>query len=81
MYNEVMNQQINEGILEPVPKEPPAVGQSFYLPHHSVVRDDHETTKLRVVYDGSSSAVGPSLNQMLYEGPCLLPVGDRFAVV
>jgi hypothetical protein len=26
-----------------------------------------------VVYDGSSKLVGPSLNQSLYEGPCLLP--------
>ena len=72
-YNSVMADHIVQGILEPVKATPPEVGRAYYLPHHGVLREDHETTKLRVVYDGSSSACGPSLNQMLHEGPCLLP--------
>ena len=72
-YNHVMQEQIDNGVLEVVSSRPPGVGGTYYLPHHSVVREDHATTRLRVVYDGSSKVVGPSINQCLYEGPCLLP--------
>ena len=37
-----------------------------YLPHHNVIRLDKQTTKIRVVYDASSS---PSLNNCLHTGP------------
>ena len=37
-------------------------GQVHYLPHHPVIRLDKSATKLRVVYDDSSSFEGPSLN-------------------
>jgi hypothetical protein len=72
-YNKVMQEQIDAGVLEPVSKDAPGVGACYYLPHHCVLRDDHDTTKLRVVYDGSSRVVGPSLNQSLHQGPCLIP--------
>lgn len=37
-----------------------------YLPHHAVIRHDKETTKLRVVYDASTRAGDPPLNDCLY---------------
>lgn len=40
-----------------------------YLPHHGVSRQDKQTTKLRVVYDGSAKTYGPSLNECLHTGP------------
>ena len=40
-----------------------------YLPHHAVVRRDKDTTKLRIAYDASSKASGPSLNKCLHAGP------------
>ena len=40
-----------------------------YLPHHAVIRQDRETTKLKVVYDASAKCQGaPSLNNCLYSG-------------
>ena len=39
------------------------------LPHHSVVRQDKATTKLRLVYDVSARSNGPSLNDCLNPGP------------
>lgn len=45
---------------------------SYFLPHHGVFKDDSTTTKLRVVFDGSSHLRDcRSLNEMLYPGPAL----------
>lgn len=45
-----------------------------YLPHHGVLREASATTKLRVVFNGSTATpVGHTLNQYLMVGPNLLP--------
>ena len=44
-------------------------GRVHYLPHHAMVQQDKQTTKLRVVYDASAKTDGPSLNDCLYTGP------------
>ena len=47
-----------------------------YLPHHAVVRQDRETTKIRVVYDGSARDKNEShsLNDCLLTGPNYVPM-------
>ena len=47
--------------------------KSITCPHHPVILPEKSTTKLRIVYDASSSIEGPSLNQCLETGPNLLP--------
>ncbi|XP_015121530.1 uncharacterized protein LOC107044238 [Diachasma alloeum] len=43
--------------------------RSYYLPHHGVVRESSETTKLRVVFNGSAkTSSGNSLNDILHTG-------------
>ncbi|XP_077528171.1 uncharacterized protein LOC144139787 [Haemaphysalis longicornis] len=45
---------------------------TYYMPHHGVVRRDAVTTKLRVVFDASSHVpCHPSLNSVLLKGPKL----------
>ena len=45
-----------------------------YLLHRGVVREDHDTTKLHIVFDASAKLRNElSLNDILYSGPCLLP--------
>src|SRR5436190_9696396 len=45
---------------------------SYYLPHHAVYRPTSETSKVRVVFDGSCKTTsGSSLNDHLYIGPKL----------
>lgn len=45
---------------------------SYFLPHHGVLRESSSTTKLRVVFDGSSRRPPqPSLNEELSAGPPL----------
>ena len=72
-YNNVMKDQLKNGILEKVegPGNPRKV---MYLPHQAVIRKDHSSTKLRVVFDASAKKVGPSLNDAMYKGPCLTPL-------
>ena len=46
-----------------------------YLPHHCVIRQDKQTTKLLIVYDGSAKMAtdSTSLNDSLQTGPNLIP--------
>ncbi|XP_018367943.1 PREDICTED: uncharacterized protein LOC108764289 [Trachymyrmex cornetzi] len=53
--------------LVPVCLSPPSY--SCYLPHHGVMREQSLTTKLRVVFNGSSpTSSGYSLNDLLHTG-------------
>lgn len=55
-------------------------GIEYYLPHHHVIREDSQTTKLRVVFDGYFKTTnGTSLNSIQPIGPPLL--SDLFAVL
>lgn len=70
-YDAVIREQLEEGVVERAPAE--VTGREFYLPHRAVVRENAETTKLRVVYDASARAhdKAPSLNECLHAGPPL----------
>lgn len=53
---------------------------AYYLPHHAVEKLDSTTTKLRVVFDGSSkTSTGIALNDLLFIGPTLQE--DLFSIV
>ena len=70
-YDSVIKEQERLGIIEKVElgeDEPPG-DKIHYLPHHAVVRQDKETTKVHVVYDASVRSNGPSLNDCLHPGP------------
>lgn len=45
---------------------------SFYLPHHAVLKESSQTTKCRIVFDGSCQLKeGLPVNQTQYTGPTL----------
>ena len=53
----------------------------YYLPMHGVHKSSSSTTKLRVVFDGSTqSASHTSLNDVLCVGPTLHPTLDRILI-
>ena len=66
-YANTFLEQLKDGTLERVTPDMIApVGKTYYMPHHLVVRQDKETTKVRVVYDCSSKMAGNvSLNDCL----------------
>ena len=69
-YGNSIKNQFHEGIIEKV-TSPPLVGNTTYLPHHPVIREDKASTKVRIVCDASAKNKEPSLNESLYKGPCL----------
>ena len=71
-YEEILTDQINQGIIEKV-AESHHSPREFYLPHRAVVRDSAESTKVRIVFDASARAndTSPSLNDCLETGPPL----------
>ena len=71
-YNEIVKEQEKLGVIEEVPEsEFRPVGHVHYLPHRPVVRNDRETTKVRMVFDASAKSNGTSLNDCLHVGPSL----------
>ena len=68
-YDQVIRDQLRNGIIEIVEDSLSESDRIHYLPHHCVTRQDKATTKLRIVYDASAKTTGPSLNDCLYTGP------------
>ncbi|XP_028164080.1 uncharacterized protein LOC114355439 [Ostrinia furnacalis] len=75
-YQEFIHEYENMGHMTEIPR--PAFG--CYLPHHGVVREASETTKLRVVFDASSkTASGVSFNDIQHVGPVVQD--DLFSIL
>ena len=70
-YDAIIQNQLEEGIVEKA--EMAATGMELYIPHKAVVRENAESTKLRIVYDASARGndSAPSLNDCLEVGPPL----------
>lgn len=76
-YNKTFHNYLNEGIIEKVPPnlEISKPGSVHYLPHQAIVKQNRQTTKLRIVFDAASKWKNEiSLNEALLPGPCLLPI-------
>lgn len=71
-YSKVINDYMREGIIEHASSD--SDKQTFFLPHREVIRNDKSTSKLRIVFDGSSHDKNKlSLNDCLHIGPNLYP--------
>ena len=76
-YDKIIKQYINDGIVEPVRSTTTSydLGSVHCLPHRAVVRQNRDTTKVRIVFDAAAHVDNePSLNDVLYSGPCMLPL-------
>ena len=73
-YKKVISEYIDLGHLEKIPecKLKVDIKNSCYLPHHAVLKENSNTTKLQVVFDGSCKThSGYSLNDLLLCGPVI----------
>ena len=74
IYDNIIKTQESDEVIESVDKSYLSLPNSrHYIPHRVVIREDRETTKMRIVYDASAKKFGPSLNDCLEIGPSLLP--------
>ena len=73
-YDTIIKEQERDGVIEPV-DNPKVIrhGEVHSIPRREVVKEERETTKLRIVYDASANQNGPSINESLHSGPSLLP--------
>lgn len=68
-YSRVLQEYVDLGHMSPIASE---AGESYYLPHHAVVKLSSDTTKVRVVFDASAKTDrGVSLNDKLMVGPVI----------
>lgn len=67
-YDEIIQEQLKEGIVERVVEEPNE--RVFYILHKPVKRETATMTKHRIVFDASAkpSEESPSLNECLETG-------------
>ena len=74
-YDSVIQEQLKAGVVEIVEDDDVSKpGEIHTLPHREVIREDKDTTKLRIVYDASSKRSGEaSLNDCMHAGPSLTP--------
>ncbi|XP_017470374.1 PREDICTED: uncharacterized protein LOC108362054 [Rhagoletis zephyria] len=76
-YSKFMQELIDMGHME---LAEPATTNVYYMPHHAVLKNTSETTKLRVVFNASMrTSSGNSLNDALMVGPQLQQ--DLFSVL
>ncbi|XP_041787586.1 uncharacterized protein LOC121602898, partial [Anopheles merus] len=69
-YHAFMKEYLDLGHMSLVRDGDTVPAESYYLPHHPVFKESSTTTKIRVVFDGSSKTTsGYSLNDALCVGP------------
>ncbi|XP_064481585.1 uncharacterized protein LOC135394661 [Ornithodoros turicata] len=71
-YDQVIRQYFDNNHAVRVNPEKAVKGPVYYLLHHAMIRPEREITKVRIVFDASSSSPGfLSLNDLLHSGPNL----------
>ncbi|XP_073956419.1 uncharacterized protein [Choristoneura fumiferana] len=72
-YQKIFKEYVDLNHMQEIRHTPGKGNQNYsYLPYHAVVREDKETTKVRIVFDAScKGANGVSLNDDLMVGPSL----------
>ena len=73
LYQGFMKEYVELRHMVRAPSISPNTHSVFYLPHHGVIKLDSETTRLRVVFNGSSPTTsGHSINDLMHTGANLL---------
>lgn len=77
-YDDIIREYVDKGYISEVSTEGNSVG--YFIPTLVVIRNDKDTTKVRMVLDSScKTSTGLSLNDVLHSGPNLQ--GDLFCIL
>ena len=68
-YNNIIEEYLEKGYVRKV--RPTANEDQWFLPHFPVIRDDKDTTKVRIVFDAAAKHDEKSLNDAVLPGPKL----------
>uniref|UniRef100_A0A5S6QLZ4 DUF1758 domain-containing protein n=1 Tax=Trichuris muris TaxID=70415 RepID=A0A5S6QLZ4_TRIMR len=71
LYSNALGEYLTNGWAEVAHELQTVTGREWYLPHCAVIRNDKASTKWRIVFDGSTSYQGVTLNDMLEPGSAL----------
>ena len=74
-YDAIIQEQLKSGIIEKIPEGTENKANCKYIPHHCVIRRDHDTTKVRIVFDCSAKGSNDvrTLNDRLEVDPTYMP--------
>ena len=73
-YDTILKEYLQEGIIRKA-SNIPNKGYVHYLPHRPVIRNNRETSNIRIVFDASVKFKNEKfLNDVLDPGQCLLPL-------
>lgn len=71
-YSKVIQEYLDLNHMEKIDKFTDTAINTFYLPHHAVIRRDKSTSKVRIVFNASSKGPnGKSLNDNMLVGPTI----------
>ena len=72
-YDDVIQGWLNNDYVRLIPMDEPRPNGCYHLPHFPVVREDHVSTKIRIVMNAKASFLGqPSLNDCILPGPAIM---------
>ena len=70
-YQGIIEDYLDKGYIHKVAQDESVPEIEWFLPHFPVVKPERSTTKVRVVFDGSATCEGKSLNTESLPGPKL----------
>ena len=70
-YSQLVAQHLEKGYITRFDADVLTEPDQWFLPHFPIVRQDKETTKVRMVFDAAATHDGQSLNDHMYAGPKL----------
>ena len=70
-YQQCIDEYEKKGYIREVPEDEPKPESEWFLTHFPVVRPEKVTTKVQIVFDGSATHKGKSLNSESLPGPKL----------
>ena len=72
-YDNIFQKQKDLVIIEEATHST-SIEKCHYLPHHAILREVHEATKMKIIVDSSSKTDELSFNDYLYKGLQLTPL-------